>query len=93
VVPEVPTIAEAGLAGYEAATWYGMLAPAATPAAIVSRLQKQMEEVLKSGEIKEKLLAQGLEAVANTPADFASVISAELAKWSRIVAAAGVKAE
>jgi tripartite-type tricarboxylate transporter receptor subunit TctC len=93
VVPDVPTIAESGLAGYEAATWYGMLAPAATPAAVVTKLHQQMEEVLKLGDIREKLLAQGLEPVGNKPGEFASIIAAELAKWSRIVAAAGVKAE
>ncbi|HUP95171.1 MAG TPA: tripartite tricarboxylate transporter substrate binding protein, partial [Burkholderiales bacterium] len=93
VVPEVPTIAEAGLPGYEASTWYGMLAPAATPAPIVSKLNRQMIDVLKLPDVREKLLAQGLEPVGNTPAEFTSIISAELVKWGKVVAAAGMKAE
>jgi tripartite-type tricarboxylate transporter receptor subunit TctC len=93
VVPEVPTIAESGLPGYEASTWYGMLAPAATPAPIVGKLNRQMIDVLKLADVREKLLAQGLEPVGNTPAEFTSIISTELAKWGKVVAAAGMKAE
>ena len=93
VVPDVPTIAEAGLPGYESSTWYGMLAPAGTPRPIVMKLHGEMLEVLKLADIREKLSAQGLEPVGNTPADFASVISAELVKWRKVVAAAGMKAE
>jgi tripartite-type tricarboxylate transporter receptor subunit TctC len=93
VVPEVPTIAESGLPGYEATTWYGVLAPAATPPQIVAKLQQQIEEVLKQPDVREKLLAQGLEPVGNKPADFAAIINAELVKWSKVVAASGVKAE
>jgi tripartite-type tricarboxylate transporter receptor subunit TctC len=93
VVPDVPTIAESGLPGYEATTWYGMLAPAKTRTSIVSKLHDQMVEVLKLPDIREKLLAQGLESVGNRPDEFAAIISTELVKWSKVVAAAGVKAE
>ncbi len=93
VVPEIPTIAEAGLPGYEATTWYGMLAPAATPAGIVTRLQREMVDAIGLPDIRDKLLAQGLEPVGNKPSEFAGIISAELVKWSKVVAAAGVKAE
>ena len=93
VVPEVPTIAESGLPGYEASTWYGMLAPAATPAPIVAKLNRQMIDVLKLPDVREKLLAQGLEPVGNTPAEFTSIIATELVKWGKVVAAAGMKAE
>ncbi|MGZ9014380.1 MAG: tripartite tricarboxylate transporter substrate binding protein [Burkholderiales bacterium] len=93
VLPDVPTIAEAALPGYEASTWYGMLAPAGTPSAIVNTLHRQMVEVLKLPDIREKLLAQGLEAGGATPAEFASTIAAELVKWKKVVAAAGMKAE
>ncbi|MGZ8203515.1 MAG: tripartite tricarboxylate transporter substrate-binding protein, partial [Burkholderiales bacterium] len=93
VLPDVPTIAEAALPGYEASTWYGMLAPAGTPSAIVNTLHRQMVEVLKLPDIREKLLAQGLEAGGATPGEFASTIAAELVKWKKVVAAAGMKAE
>jgi tripartite-type tricarboxylate transporter receptor subunit TctC len=93
VVPDIPTIAESGLPGYEATTWYGMLAPAGTPRAIVDTLQRHVVEILKNGDVREKLLAQGLEPVGDTPTEFASIIAAELVKWRKVVAAAGVKAE
>jgi tripartite-type tricarboxylate transporter receptor subunit TctC len=89
----VPTIAEAGLPGYESSTWYGMLAPAGTPRPIVMKLHQEMGEVLKLADIREKLATQGLESVGNTPVEFASIISTELVKWRKVVAAAGVKVE
>jgi tripartite-type tricarboxylate transporter receptor subunit TctC len=93
VMPEVPTIAESGLPGYESTTWYGMLAPAGTPATIVRTLHDQMVAVLKLEDIREKLLVQGLEPVGNSPAEFSSIIASELTKWRKVVAAAGMKAE
>jgi tripartite-type tricarboxylate transporter receptor subunit TctC len=93
VMPEVPTIAESGLPGYESTTWYGMLAPAGTPATIVRTLHDQMVAVLKLEDIREKLLVQGLEPVGNTPAEFSSIIASELTKWRKVVTAAGIKAE
>jgi len=93
VMPEVPTIAESGLPGYESTTWYGMLAPAGTPATIVRTLHDQMVAVLKLEDIREKLLVQGLEPAGNTPAEFSSIIASELTKWRKVVAAAGMKAE
>ena len=93
VVPDVPTISESGLSGYEATTWYGMLAPAKTPGPIVRKLHDEIVEVLRLADIREKLLAQGLEPVGNRPEDFAAIISSELVKWSKIVSAAGVRAE
>ena len=93
VAPDIPTIAESGLAGYEATTWYGMLAPAGTPRAIVDALQRHTVAILTQGDLRDKLLAQGLEPVGNKPAEFDSIIAAELMKWSKVVKAAGVKAE
>ena len=92
-VPDVPTIAEAGLPGYEASTWYGMFAPAGTRPAIVTKLNGEMALVLRSKDVHEKLLAQGLEPVANTPTEFAAIVAAELVKWSKVVKAAGLRAE
>ncbi|HEV7394213.1 MAG TPA: tripartite tricarboxylate transporter substrate binding protein [Burkholderiales bacterium] len=93
VVPDVPTIAESGLPGYEATTWYGMLVPAKTRMEVIAKLHDHLVEVLKLPDIREKLLAQGLEPVANGPDEFGAIISTELVKWSKVVAAAGVKAE
>jgi tripartite-type tricarboxylate transporter receptor subunit TctC len=93
VIPDVPTIAEAGLPGYEASTWYGMLAPARTASGIVATLHEHTSAVLRLPDVRERLLAQGLEPVGNTPAEFAAIISEELVKWQKVVAAAGMKAE
>ena len=93
VIPDVPTIAEAGLPGYEASTWYGVLAPARTPPPIVATLHEHTSAVLKLADVRERLLAQGLEPVANTPVQFAAIISDELVKWKKVVAAAGMKVE
>ena len=92
-LPNIPTIAEAGVAGYEASAWYGVLAPAGTPPGIVSKLHSEIQAVLRAPDIVEKLAAQGLEAAADTPDEFARFIAAELAKWHKVIAAAGVKVE
>jgi tripartite-type tricarboxylate transporter receptor subunit TctC len=93
VVPDIPTIAEGGLPGYESSTWYGMLAPSGTSAVIVTTLHDEMARVLKLEDMREKLLAQGLEPVGNSPAEFSSIITAELVKWRKVVAAAGMRVE
>jgi tripartite-type tricarboxylate transporter receptor subunit TctC len=92
-LPDIPTIAEAGVAGYEASAWYGVLAPAGTPPAIVNKLQNEIHAVLRMPEIIDKLVAQGLEPAANTPDEFARFIHAEFAKWSKVINVAGVKLE
>jgi tripartite-type tricarboxylate transporter receptor subunit TctC len=93
IAPDLPTIAESGLPGYEATTWYGMLAPAGTPPAVVAKLYDSVAEVLKTSDMRDKLLAQGLEPVGSTPAEFTAMIAAEIPKWRKVVAAAGVKVE
>jgi tripartite-type tricarboxylate transporter receptor subunit TctC len=92
-LPEVPTIAEAGVPGYEGSAWYGVLAPAGTPQGIIDRLENELRNTLRLPELRDKLIAQGLEPVANTSADFAAVIAMEITKWSKVVAAAGAKVE
>jgi tripartite-type tricarboxylate transporter receptor subunit TctC len=92
-LPDIPTIAEAGLPGYDASSWYGVLAPAGAPPAIVTKLQSEIHTALRAPDIVDKLLAQGLEPAPNTPDEFARFIAAELAKWNRVIAAAGVKVE
>ena len=91
--PDIPTIAEGGVVGFDASAWYGVLAPAGTPPAIVARLQSEIVAVLRAPDLVDKLIAQGLEPAANTPEEFARIIVAELAKWSKVVPAAGVKME
>ena len=91
--PDVPTIAESGLPGYESTSWYGMLAPARTPPAIVTRLHDVIVSVLGSPDMKEKLASQGLDPVGNTPQQFAAVIKSEITKWAKVVKASGARPE
>lgn len=91
--PDVPTIAEAGYPGFEASAWYGVLAPAGTPKAIVSRLNAEILRVLKIPEVKERLENVGFELVGGTPDAFATYIRSEIEKWARVVKASGIKAE
>jgi tripartite-type tricarboxylate transporter receptor subunit TctC len=93
VMRDVPTIDEAGLKGYESIAWYGLLAPAKTPAAIVDLWQRDTVKALQIPEVRERLLAQGAEPVGSTPAQFAAVIGDDMRKWGRIVRETGAKAE
>ena len=80
IAPELPTISEAGVPGYELSSWYGLLAPVGTPAAIVNRLQQEVAKVFKAADLAEKLLALGVEPLANVPHEFAKALAAEIAK-------------
>ena len=91
--PEIPTMAEAGVPGYEASAWFGLLAPANTPKPIVELLQRHVAAILRQPEVEKLLLEQGAEAVGNTPDEFAKLIAAELQKWAKVVATTGVKLE
>jgi tripartite-type tricarboxylate transporter receptor subunit TctC len=92
-LPNVPTIAEAGLPGYYAASWYGLMAPAGTPKSSIDILAKQIGTIMRVPEVKEKMLAQGFEPVGDTPARFGKFISEEILRWEQVVARAGVKPE
>ena len=93
-MPELPTLEEAGqLKGFEASSWFGLLAPAGTPAEVVGRLQQETAKALNSPEIKEKLLAQGAIPSGNTPQQFAALIDAEIKKWAAVVKASGAKVD
>jgi tripartite-type tricarboxylate transporter receptor subunit TctC len=92
-VPDVPTIAESGFPGFEATAWYGVLAPARTPKAIVSRLHDEIVRALALPEVRERLNSVGFELVGSTPDEFAAFIKSEIAKWTKVVRAAKISAE
>jgi len=84
-LPDVPTVDESGVPGYEVSPWYGLLAPAATPGAIVERVALEATRIVRAPETREKLALAGAEAAGSTPEEFAAVIRADTATWSRIV--------
>ncbi|HWP18210.1 MAG TPA: tripartite tricarboxylate transporter substrate binding protein [Burkholderiaceae bacterium] len=93
-LPDVPTVAEAGpVKGYEASSWFGLLAPAGTPADIVNRIQQETAKALASPALKERLLAQGAIPSGNTPAEFARLIDSEHKKWAQVVKVSGAKVD
>ncbi len=93
IAPEIPTIAESGVAGYDHAFWTGIFAPAGTPAPIVAKVSKDIAHVLKLPAFQEKLARQGVEAVGSTPAQFSAFFKSEVARFSELVEATGIKGE
>ncbi len=91
--PDVPTLKELGLPDLEVDTWYGMFAPAGTPGAVVAKLNAELNPLLKQPEIRELLAKQGMAAAGGTPERFGDLVKRELARWSRVVAKAGIKAD
>ena len=91
--PELPTMIEAGVRGYESSTWYGLLAPKATPRAIVTKLNRETVAIVNQPEVKQHLLAEGAEPVGNTPEEFGEFIKSEIAKWGKVIRAAGLRTE
>ena len=92
-IPDVPTLSEAGLPGYEATNWWGIVAPAGTPRPIVERLHKELTAVIASSETRKRFEAEGADAMPMSSADFGRFINTEIAKWARVVKDAGIKAE
>jgi tripartite-type tricarboxylate transporter receptor subunit TctC len=92
-LPDVPTIAEAGVPGYEVDGWYGLLAPAATPPAIIRRFNNDLAALLAMPEMKERLLAAGIDARASTPAEFQERIARDITRWSEVVKKARIAVE
>ena len=88
---DLPTMVEAGIKGYESTTWYGLLAPANTPADIVSRLNAEVVAGLKSPDLNERLSREGMDPVGNSPAEFAKYMQSEIDKWRKVIKAAGIQ--
>ena len=93
LVPDLPTMAEAGLPGFDISTWYGFFAPAGTPPAIVAKWNADVTKILNSPDVRAKIVADGAEPSPNTPEQFAQMIAAELAKYAKIVKASGAKVD
>lgn len=93
VLPEVPTVAESGLPGFEVTGWFGLLAPAATPAAVLARLNKDVNEALNLPDVKERLASLGLELGGGTAADFARLIDADTQRYGAAIRRMGIKLE
>jgi tripartite-type tricarboxylate transporter receptor subunit TctC len=92
-LPAVPTIAESGFPGFEANTWYGLLAPAGTPSPVISRLNNEVNRALASKEVRERLASEGGDVLGGSPAQFAAFLAAEHAKWERVVRESGAKVD
>jgi tripartite-type tricarboxylate transporter receptor subunit TctC len=92
-LPDLPTLAEAGVAGFEVAEWQGVVAPAGTPGAIVGRLHQEIVKVLERPDVKERLAVNGARPVGSTPAEFEAFIKREMATWSKVIRTAGIRIE
>jgi tripartite-type tricarboxylate transporter receptor subunit TctC len=92
VAPELPTMAESGFAGFEAVPWFGLLAPAGTPPALIERLHRDTVKVLAMPDVRKKLDELGLDLIGNTPQEFAAVIRVEIPQWAKVIKAAGIRA-
>lgn len=89
-VPELPTISEAGVPGFEYSTWFGLLAPAGTPKAVIARLNQATVKALGAGDLREKLQSQGLDPQSTTPEKFGELIRSEIVKWRKVIETAGI---
>ena len=92
-MPELPTLAEQGLAGFDVSAWFGVFAPAKTPKAIIDRLSEETRKATGSADLKKRLVDLGAEPLGSTPEEFSAFVKAEYAKWGRVVKEAGIKAE
>ena len=92
-LPEVPTVSEAGVPGYEAIEWQGVVVPAGTPAPVVGRLHQAFSRAVKLPEMKERLAALGADAAGGTPDELAAFIRSELAGWAKVIKESGIRIE
>jgi tripartite-type tricarboxylate transporter receptor subunit TctC len=91
IVPELPTIAESAVRGFEAGTWYGLLAPAGTPREIVTRLNRAVVQIVQFPDVREKLAAQGAEPLAGSPEQAGEFVRREISRWAKVVKAANIR--
>jgi len=91
--PELPTIAESGVPGYDANTWYGILAPRGTPAAVIARLHDELVKIMQAPDIRSRIAVHGYAPETSTPQEFAAYIKSEIAKWRKVVLATGIHAD
>jgi tripartite-type tricarboxylate transporter receptor subunit TctC len=90
-MPDLPTLSESGLQGFDTGVWFGLLAPAKTPPAIVERLANATAQARESAELRSQFGSQGIDPLQGGPKEFADYIRAEIAKWANVIKAAGVK--
>jgi len=93
IVPELPTVAESGIAGYEVNNWYAMVAPAKTPKVVIARLNRELVAILNDAEIRRRLIAHGVEAAPSTPEELGKYMKSEFEKWAKLIAEAGISAK
>lgn len=93
IYPEVPTIAEQGLAGFDLLIWFGVSAPASTPRAVVFKLNRDVQQLLQAPDVRERFAALGLEPQGGSPEHFGAVIKEDIERWSKVVKAANVRSE
>lgn len=93
VLPNVPTIAEAGVPGYQVTVWYGVLATGRTPKPVLDKLNAGFVQAIQSPDVRQQLGAMGLEAVGNSSSEFAATVSSEIKQWADVIKRAGIKAE
>ncbi|MBI2297103.1 MAG: tripartite tricarboxylate transporter substrate binding protein [Betaproteobacteria bacterium] len=92
-LPDLPTIAETGLTGFEATTWHGVVVPAGTPQAVIARLNGEINKIVQQPDVRDRLTAQGAEIIGGTPRDFADYIQREIPKWAKVIKDSGARAE
>jgi tripartite-type tricarboxylate transporter receptor subunit TctC len=91
IAPEIPTVDESGLPGYEMGSWFGLVAPAGTPAPVIGKLQQATANALRLPDVREKLLAQGAEPIGSTPEEFNSFLDSEIARWAKVIKTSNMK--
>jgi tripartite-type tricarboxylate transporter receptor subunit TctC len=91
--PQIPTISEAGVPGYELNSWYGVLAPGATPAEIVAKLGAEIARIVQAPDVRERLAREGVEPAGTSPAEFSAYIRSEIEKWAKVVKASGARVD
>jgi tripartite-type tricarboxylate transporter receptor subunit TctC len=92
-MPELPTVSESGIPGFEVDVWYGVLAPAKTPKPVIARINQEMRKILEMPDVKQRLAEQGAEAASSTPEEFGARIRADITKWAKVVKNAGIQPE